>query len=309
MSFINRNLKYKIIVFTILALSVLAVHYLFRLEIFNPWKNFRPLISRLTMSIFLILCIILIGEILSAIINGEKEIEGERYNLLRITRLLTVIFVFIVFASFMFQNLYAAAVSFGLISLVLGFALQAPITSFISWLYIVFRKPYKVGQRIQINGMRGDVVEIGYLDTIILECNGDYLENDRRSGRKIYFPNSLILKEEVINYSGAEIPFIWNETPIQIAYISDLPFVEKCLLEAAEEDFKERFPTIDIEKHLEWIPEVYFRVNTYAWLEAVISYPVEPEDTTGRRNRILRRALPKLNAQPEKVLFPEGSKR
>lgn len=44
-------------------------------------------------------------------------------------------------------------------------------------------------------------------------------------------------------------------------------------------------------------------------MEAVVSYPVEPEDTTGRRNRILRSALPKLNEAPDKVQFPEGTLR
>src|SRR5690606_21887973 len=127
------------------------------------------------------------------IINKQAESEGDRHNLLRITRLLSIIFIVIVGASFMFQNLYAAAVSFGLISLVLGFALQSPITSFIAWLYIVFRRPYQVGHRIQIDDIKGDVIEISYLDTTILECGGDYLGNDRRSGRIMHFPNRVIL--------------------------------------------------------------------------------------------------------------------
>src|SRR5690606_19186821 len=122
----------------------------------------------------------------------------------------------------------------------------------------------------------------------------------------IHFPNSLILKSQVINYSGPFLPYIWNETAIQVAYTSDLKFVESCLLEAAVRDFKEQYPD---KNPAENEPTVYFRINTYAWLEAVVSYPVEPEDTTGRRNRILRYALPLLNAQPDKVKFPEGTLR
>ena len=211
--------------------------------------------------------------------------------------------------SFLFQNLYAAAVSFGLISLVLGFALQAPIASFIAWIYLVFRRSYLVGDRIQIKGFRGDVVSISYLDTSILECSGDYLGNDRSSGRIIRFPNSLVLREEVINYSGPQIPFIWNETAIQVAYTSDLQFVEECLLLACLRDFNECYPEIASQKVEQWEPTVYFRINTFAWMEAVVSYPVEPKDTTGRRNRILKYALPMLNEVPDKVKFPEGTLR
>lgn len=302
----TENKKYRISGYAVLAAVLLAMHYLIRMELFEPWAKYRPLAEKLTMSLFLITLIFLIGKVIEKVIDSRSETQGVRYNLLRITRLLTVIFILIVVASFLFQNLYAAAVSFGLISLVLGFALQAPITSFIAWLYIVFRRPYQVGDRIQIEGYKGDVIEISYLDTIIEECNGDYLGNDRKSGRLVHFPNSLILKSQVINYSGPFVPFIWNETAIQISYTSDLKFVEACLVEAAMRDFKKQYP----KRHTTGNePDVYFRVNTYAWLEAVVTYPVEPGDTTGRRNRILRYALPKLNEQPEKVGFPEGTKR
>lgn len=287
----------------------MAIHYSLDLKLFDNWREYIPFFKKLSMSLFLIAIIFLISKIVERVINSQTQTEGDRYNLLRIIRFLALISSLIVVASFMFQNLYAAAVSFGLISLVLGFALQAPIASFIAWVYLVFRRTYLVGDRIQIKKFRGDVIEIGYLDTSILECSGDYLENDRKSGRIVRFPNSLVLKEEVINYSGPEIPFIWNETPLQVAYTSDLQFVEDCLLESCIGDFMERYPHMSESAMQRWKPNVYFRINKFAWMEAVISYPVEPVDTTGRRNRILRRALPLLNAAPQKVKFPEGNLR
>lgn len=301
--------KYGIAAYAGIALVFLAIHYLLDLKVFSEWQQYIPLLKKLTMSLFFILVILLTGRIIEKFIASQAEIEGDRYNLLRITKFLSFIFIIIVVASFMFQNLYATVVSFGLISLVLGFALQAPITSFIGWLYLIFRRPYQVGHRIQLNNLRGDVIEISYLDTVILECSGDYLGNDRLSGRVIRFPNSLVLKDEIINYSGPQVPFIWNETAIQIAYTSDLQFVERCLLNATRRDFDECYPKISAQGKGKWEPAVYFRVNVYAWLEAVISYPVEPEDTTGRRNRILRYALPLLNENPDKVKFPEGTLR
>lgn len=303
----KNSTKYWIRVYAVFAVSFLTFHYLMDLDIVASWLRYIPFLKKLSMSLLFVSLILLCGKIIEGIINKQAESEGDRHNLLRITRLLSIIFIIIVAASFMFQNLYAAAVSFGLISLVLGFALQSPITSFIAWLYIVFRRPYQVGHRIQINGIKGDVIEISYLDTTILECGGDYLGNDRRSGRIMHFPNSVILKEQVFNYSGPQMNFIWNETPIQVAFTSDLKFVERCLVDAAESDFKERHPTLYKHRRLEWQPSVYFRVNKYAWLEAVIMYPVEYEDTTGKRNRILTHALVELNKNPDKVQFPEGT--
>lgn len=298
-----------ITIYGFIAILLMIVYYIVEFKVFDSLIPFSPFIKRLTISLFLVVVIFAASKIVSKVIATRIHNEGDRYNLLRITRFLAIVLSIIVVASFLFQNLYTAAATVGLISLVLGFALQAPITSFIAWIYLVFRRSYLVGDRIQIKGFRGDVVEISYLDTSILECSGDYLENDRKSGRIIRFPNSLILREEIINYSGPDIPFIWNETAIQVAYTSDLLFLEDCLLNAALSDFQEKYPELSKDNPTLWKPMVYFRNNKYAWMEAVISYPVEPEDTTGRRNRILKYALPLLNAVPDKVKFPEGTLR
>jgi small-conductance mechanosensitive channel len=301
--------KYGIKTYGVASFMLLIAYYLLDLRILDPWEMYIPFLKKLTVSLFLIALIFLISKITSRVVYMQTQAQGERYNLLRVIRFLAIVFSSIVVISFLFQNLYAAAVSFGLISLVLGFALQAPISSFIAWIYLVFRRTYLVGDRIQIKGLRGDVVSISYLDTTILECNGDYLGNDRSSGRVVKFPNSLVLREEIINYSGPDIPFIWNEIPIQVAYTSDLQFVEECLLSASIRDFEEHYPQLASRKNAQWNSSVYFRINDFAWMEAVISYPVEPKDATERRNRILKYALPLLNKEPDKVKFPEGTLR
>lgn len=303
---IGNNKKW-ITIYASMAVVLIAIYYALHLKFFEIWDRYLPFMTKLSISLFLICIIFLLSKLAASLINKQNHISGDRYNLLRIVRFLAIVFSLIVVASFLFQNLYAAAVSFGLISLVLGFALQAPIASFIAWIYLIFRRSYLVGDRIQIKGFRGDVIEINYLDTTILECSGDYLGNDRSSGRIVHFPNSLILREEIINYSGPDIPFIWNETALQIAFSSDIHFVEESLLTAANNDFKEKYPDFKVVDHLQ--SAVYFRNNTFAWMEAVISYPVEPNDTTGRRNRILKNVLPVLNSSPDKVKFPEGNSR
>src|SRR5690554_1913390 len=301
--------RYWITVYGAVAAFLIAIYYTVDLLDSKDWGQLISFTKKLSLSLFLIVLIFLTSKIIARLITVQIQNEGDRYNLLRITRFLSIVFSLILAGSFLFQNLYTAAATFGLITVIVGFAFQAPITSFIAWVYLVFRRSYLVGDRIQIKGFRGDVVEISYLDTSILECSGDYLGNDRRSGRIIRFPNSLILREEIINYSGPEIPFIWNETAIQVAFTTDLQFVEDCLLEAALKDFGEKYPNLAKDNPTLWAPAVYFRNNSFAWMEAVISYPVEPFDTTGRRNRILKHLLPILNAEPEKVQFPEGTPR
>ncbi len=292
--------------FAFMAVLFLAIFYLSNLSLFPGWEKYRPIVQRLSIALFTLSIVLLVGRLIEKLIDSQAITEGSRYNLIRITRLLVSILAITIIVSFLFRNLYTILAGVGIVSLILGFALQAPITSFIAWLYIVFRRPYQVGDRIQIGTFKGEVIDIGYLDTIIEEFSGIYLGNDRKSGRIIHFPNSIILREEVFNYSGQYLPFIWNETSVQIAYSSDLDYVEECFLKAAIRDFKEQYPDMTLKGNE---PQVYFRDNDRSWLEAVISYPVEPTDTTGRRNRILRYALPMLNADLDKVHFPQGPKK
>lgn len=283
-----------------------GIYISYDFNIYTPFKEYGATIQSIASTVGLIAIVLLLNAILLGWIDKADTLHVNRYNLRRVIRLVTVSIVLIILISTLFRQPYSALAGLGVISLILGFALQSPITSFIAWLYIIFRKPYQVGDRVQIGDEKGDVIEISYLDTIIKEVRGDYIGNDRNSGRIIYFPNSLILSGKVINYSGQFVPFIWDETAVQISYTSDLKFVEESLLKATIQDFKEQYPERDIKEHE---PTVYFRVNVYAWLEAVISYPVEPTDTTGRRNRILQTALSLLNAEPNKVGFPEGTRR
>ena len=294
--------------YAILLAFSLIIYFLIELKVFDLIEDYRPTLKKISLTCFFVFLVFLIGKLIERLIDTHSQSKGYSYNLVRITRLLTMLFVFIVVLSFLFENWTTAAVSFGLLSLILGFALQSPITSFIAWLYIIFRTPYRVGDRIELNGFKGDVTGINYLDTTLLEFSGTYLSNDRLSGRVIRFPNSIILRSEVFNYSGFHDPFIWNETAVQIAYKSDLNYVEESLLSAAREDYQEQYAGFaPFVKELE--PAVYFRVNVYAWLEAVVSYPVLPIETTPRRTRILKRALSLLNQEPGKVQFPEGTAR
>ena len=302
------NNKKWITIYSIIGAITIAIYYVLQLDFFLTWGGFLPFLKKLSISILMLSVVLLIKHITIRLIETKVTNQGDQHNLLRVTNLIATSLLALILASIVIQEPLTTLYGIGIFSLILGFALQAPITSFIGWLYIIFRHPYQVGDRIEIKDHKGDVIEISYLDTTILELSGNYLGNDRKSGRIIKIPNSTVLGNEVINYSGDQAPFIWNETPIQIAFTSDLKFVSQCLVDAATTDFEALYPSL-LSENNEWKPTVYYRINSYAWLEAVVTYPVEPKDMTERRNRILRTALPMLNAHPEKVQFPEGAKR
>jgi small-conductance mechanosensitive channel len=252
---------------------------------------------------------------------GRVHNAVSRFNLKRILRLAAGLVALFIVVSVLFVNWYAAVVSLGLISLILGFALQTPISSFIGWVYILTRAPYRVGDRIEIGDARGDVIDVGYLDTTLWEIGGRHLSTDHPSGRLIKFPNTNVFNTPVFNYSWPLFPYIWNEIKFQIAYESDLEFVASTMQKIAENDLGPsmlekvkvyrdllaRTPVghLDVEER----PVVLFRVSENTWLEAIVRYLVHPKEAGRVKTRLTRKLLTELNSAPDRVLFPKSNLR
>ena len=150
------------------------------------------------------------------------EDASTRFTLQRIAHLAVALAIAVIVVSIIFVNWYAAIAAFGVGSIIIGLAVQTPMKSFIAWIYILVRQPFRVGDRIKIGDATGDVIDVGYLDTTLWEFGGQYLSTDHPSGRLIKFPNEKVLDELIYNYSWPLFPYIWNEIKFQIAYNADL---------------------------------------------------------------------------------------
>ncbi len=215
-----------IVSWIILAVICLAVYFLLRFRVFGLLGDYRSLLQRLALAGLVVSLVFIVTKTIESIVTKRSQTKKISYNIIRLIRFLSFLIAGFIVISFLFAKWYTAAVSLGLFSLVLGFALQTPISSLIGWFYIIIHTPYRIGDRIKVADFTGDVVEIGYLDTTLWEFHGDYFSNDVPSGRLIRFPNTLVLQSEVYNYSWRKFPFIWNEIPFHIAYESDLDYVE-----------------------------------------------------------------------------------
>lgn len=116
-------------------------------------------------------------------------------------------------------NLRDIGISFGVFSAGLAIALQQPLTSALGWMVIMSKTTYKVGDRIVVRGIKGDVYQISLFYTVIMEVGGE-LGGDNPTGVKISMPNSFVLTEPVHNYS-ADFPFVWDQIRVDITYESD----------------------------------------------------------------------------------------
>jgi small-conductance mechanosensitive channel len=313
--------KVWILTYVIIALICLAVYFALQFRVFGLLGTYRSLFQRLSLAGFVVFLVFIVTRGVESVVTKRSATKKEQYNIIRLIRLLSVFAAAFIVITFLFQKWYTAAVSLGLFSLILGFALQTPISSLIGWFYIIIRTPYRIGDRIQVGNFTGDVVEISYLDTTLWEFHGDYLSNDVPSGRLIRFPNTLVLQSEVYNYSWRKFPFIWNEIPFHIAYESDMEYVEKTIKEVAKQElgddmaevierFKElvRQTPVD-ELEIKEYPFVVFRINANTWVEVSVTYLVHPKRASAIRSKLIKSILKELLKEPDRVMFPKGNAR
>ena len=280
-----------------------------------------PLLLKFVLSVAVIFVCLVVLRLLDVYFVGRVEDAVHKYNLKRVSLLIVWLLTAFFILTILFQNWYTAVLSLGLISLVLGFALQTPITSFIGWIYILLREPYRVGDRIRIGAAAGDVIDVSYLDTTLWEFGGEYLSTDHPSGRLIKFPNSTVLNTPVYNYTWPLFPYIWNEIKFQVSYNSDLEFVATTMREVAEKEigetmmkqvrvFRELLAQTPVNQlEVQERPVVMFRVSDNTWLEAIVRYLVHPKEAGRVKTRLIRDLLTRLNAAPDRVLFPRGDAR
>ncbi len=111
------------------------------------------------------------------------------------------------------------ATYFGLASAGVAIALQDPLINLVGWVFILVRRPFSVGDRIQIGPHVGDVVDIRIFRTMMLEI-GNWVHADQSTGRLLHVPNGWVFKNSVASYDQA-FGYIWNELEVVLTFESN----------------------------------------------------------------------------------------
>jgi small-conductance mechanosensitive channel len=154
------------------------------------------------------------------------------------------------------ERLSGLTVALGVAGAGIAFALQEVIASVAGWVAITFGQFYSPGDRVQLGGIKGDVIDIGILRTTLMEC-GQWVNGDLYNGRIVRIANSFIFKEPVFNYS-ADFPFLWDEIVLPVRYGSDWEFARQVFARVVDE-----------------ICSDYAIQSREAWKNAVMKYQLE----------------------------------
>jgi small-conductance mechanosensitive channel len=129
------------------------------------------------------------------------------------------------------NGMQSASTYFGLLSAGIAISLQDPLTNFIGWIFILARRPFEVGDRVEIGDIAGDVIDIRYFQISLLEI-GKWVDAEQSTGRIMYLPNRFVFNHPVANYTSG-IRFIWNEIPVEVTFESDWRAAKTLLEEIA----------------------------------------------------------------------------
>lgn len=214
--------------------------------------------------------------------------------------------------SIWFDNPATLTTAVGLVGAGLAFALQRVVTSFAGYLLILRGKTFSVGDRITMGGIRGDVIALTFLQTVIMEMGqppegdtGDpaWVQARQYTGRIVRIPNAVIFDDPVYNYTR-EFPYIWEEMRLPVPYNADYARVEKILLDTANrhtvkiaeigEEALRALETRYVMKRSEMKPQIFWRL-TDNWLEITVRFMVPDSGIRDIKSAMSRDILAGLN--------------
>lgn len=189
-------------------------------------------LRRLVLAAFWVVLISALVALLRQRIFSRIQDTENRYRFRKGVTFLGYLVILVVILMTFQVKMSGLGLALGVAGAGIAFALQEVITSVAGWLAIVFGGFYQTGDRVQLGGIKGDVIDIGVLRTTLMEM-GQWVDADQYNGRIVRIANSFVFKEPVFNYS-ADFPFIWDEIKVPIRYGSDYPEMEAILLRIAQ---------------------------------------------------------------------------
>jgi small-conductance mechanosensitive channel len=179
----------------------------------------QALTARLAGTLLVIVVYVFVSRVTKRIVTRTVDHPDARFSLQKTTSYVYGVVAFLALAKIWFQGVTGFATYLGLLSAGIAIALQDLIASLAGWIFILVRRPFRVGDRIQIGQHMGDVVDIRPFRFILLEV-GNWVHADQSTGRVIHVPNALVLKQPVSNFDEA-FGYIWNEIEVVVTFESN----------------------------------------------------------------------------------------
>ncbi len=238
------NYIFSIILFSGSALFWFLNNY-FKEQIF-----FKIFLSLFLIGMILVGYEIITGRIAKKVIKDRKTQFTFNKGILIIS---AVIFLFLIIQIWV-ENTESLVISYGIIAAGLAIALQDLFRSFVGGIIIALTSIYKIGDRVEVGGTFGDIMDIGILNTTMMELKG-WVDAEQPTGRLIIMPNSIVMSGSIYNYTK-DHNFIWDEIRVPLTYESDWKTAINNFLDIVKSETEEMTKQAEIE--VERLGEKYY---------------------------------------------------
>ncbi len=269
---------------------------------------FDPAVGRLLAVALGILVVVVVVRMLRRAATRYVTDSDARYRVRKLVSLAGYAAAVVVAATVYSDRLAGLTVALGVAGAGVAFALQEVIASVAGWVALTFSRFYAPGDRVQLGGIRGDVIDIGILRTTLMEC-GQWVDGDLYNGRIVRIANSYVFKEPVFNYSG-DFPFLWDEIKVPIKYGGDHRLarqtLERLLTEEAGEAVavaRQSWPDMVRSYRIEdaRLEPMVTVVANDNWLEFTCRYVVDYRKRRVTKDRLFTRILDEIEATGGRV--------
>jgi len=313
--------QFKQVTTTLLPLSKVGVLLGIYETTLNNWRDsirdeerddLRQLLLRLSVLALMIALVFALGEIWRRASFRYVHDTRRRYQALLMRRIViwtaVVIIVIVTFAT----QLGSVFTFAGLITAGIAVAMQNVITSIVGYFFLIGKYGLRVGDRVSIAGVTGEVVDIGLVRIHLMELGGP--GESQPSGRVVAFSNSIVFQPTAGIFK--QIPgtnFVWHELKLTLASDTDYHVAKDRIIKAVESALGHYRENIDtqrrmVERNLSTVSagELQSKVRlhyTASGIEATVRYPVEIEKSTDIDDHLMRELLAAVEEEPRLKLI------
>ena len=201
------------------------------IEHIKSWMIDNPLVWSIIKFVVFLMFAILGIQLLRRYLKKKISSTVIRYKTQKGIEIVGYILIVILAITYFSGAIKDFTIIVGLFTAGLAFTLQELILSVAGSIFIFLVKVYKPGDRIEINGIKGDVIDVDSMYTTMMEI-GQWVSSDNYSGRIVKLSNAFVFKGPVYNFSQ-DFPFIWDEFNLPIRYESDIDLAKKIIINSA----------------------------------------------------------------------------
>jgi small-conductance mechanosensitive channel len=185
----------------------------------KTWSIASDTQIKLVLSVLTFLLLYLIRYLLTKIVFAKVTNVRDRYYWRNGVKNAYYAILLIVIGAIWVNHFGSLATFLGLATAGLAIALQDPLVNIAGWFFIILRKPFVVGDRIQIGDFAGDVIDVRFFQFTLNEIN-NWVDADQSTGRIIHIPNGQVFKVAQANYTQG-FSHIWNEIGVMVTFESN----------------------------------------------------------------------------------------